>query len=163
MHLSSWEAMDHRSQASNARRCLEGSLTHSLPLSLLGTLLRLVVFQLVTGFLWRALIRPSQKLPLSLKSLAVRMLCQDLFSFLPFSCGAQNVSSLVPFLSILGPDISAAEVQHPVCHQDSRGTGQPIRTAQNVRRTEESEQELSSPSDQGRNCWYTLYIGILYL
>ena len=48
-----------------------------------------------------------------------------------------------------GPHLPATQVQHKFCREDRRGARQPLGTTQDVRRTEEDQQELSPGHYEG--------------
>lgn len=52
-------------------------------------------------------------------------------------------------LSLTGSDFQIPEVQHGIGYKDRSGAGQPIRAAQDVRRTEEGQQELPVAHHKG--------------
>ena len=51
--------------------------------------------------------------------------------------------------SLPGPDLSSPQVQHTVSNQDRSGAGEPLRTAQDAGRSEESQQVIPPPRYQG--------------
>ena len=51
--------------------------------------------------------------------------------------------------SLPGPDLPSPQVQHTVSNQDRSGTGEPLRTAQDAGRSEESQQVIPPPRYQG--------------
>ena len=65
------------------------------------------------------------------------------------TCTRSTILLCDPPPSLPGPDLPSPQVQHTVSNQDRSGASEPLRTAQDAGRSEESQQVIPPPRYQG--------------